>query len=70
MQIQKFHQARDFLEQFEQNNHWQLICAIYIHEKNAQKWRNGPKTTRYVMNLRELNIGEKIKLGNFNLIVI
>jgi len=38
MQIQKFHQARDFLEQFEQNNHWQLICAIYIHEKNAQKW--------------------------------
>lgn len=28
MQIQKFHQVRDFLDQFEQNNHWQLICGF------------------------------------------
>ena len=28
MQIQKFHQVRDFLEQFEQNNHWQMICGF------------------------------------------
>ncbi len=28
MQIQKFHHVRDFLEQFEQNNHWQLICGF------------------------------------------
>jgi len=28
MQIQKFHHVRDFLEQLEQNNHWQLICGF------------------------------------------
>jgi hypothetical protein len=49
MQIQKFHQVRDFLDQFEQNGQWQLICGLQ---------GNVPTQGQYSRKIPDLRIQE------------